>query len=132
MSLSDTIADMLTRIRNAVRNRAARVDCRNSNVCQGIARVLKEEGYISDYLVIDDNRQGVLRIDLRYGPLGEPLITSLQRRSKPSRRIYTKASDLPRPLEGLGVAIVSTSCGVLSDRKARQQHIGGELLCTVQ
>lgn len=131
MSLSDTIADMLTRIRNAVRNRADRVDCRNSNICQGIAKVLKEEGYIEDFVVIDDARQGILRIDLRYGPTGAPLITTLDRVSKPGRRRYAGVSDLPRPLEGLGVAIVSTSRGVLSDREARKQHVGGELLCTV-
>ena len=131
MSLSDTVADMLTRVRNAVRISSPRVDCRNSNVCQGIARVLKEEGYVEDFMVIDDNRQGILRITLRYGPKGEPLINSLDRLSRPGRRRYSGVDDLPRPLDGLGVAIVSTSRGVLSDRQARQQHVGGELLCTV-
>ncbi len=131
MSLSDTVADMLTRVRNAVRINAPRVDCRNSNVCQGIARVLKEEGYVDDFMVIDDNRQGILRITLRYGPRGERLINSLDRLSRPGRRRYSGVDDLPRPLDGLGVAIVSTSRGVLSDRQARQQHVGGELLCTV-
>ena len=131
MAFSDTIADMLTRIRNAVQNRVARVDCRNSNICQGIAGVLKQEGFIEDYAVIDDGRQGILRINLRYGPRGEPLISSMKRVSKPSRRLYAKVDDLPRPLEGLGVAIVSTSSGVLSDRQAREKHVGGELLCTV-
>lgn len=132
MALSDTIADMLTRIRNAVRNGAQRVDCRNSKVCAGIARVLKEEGYILDYVVIDDGRQGILRVQLRYGSRGEPLIRALRRDSKPSRRLYSKVSDLPRPLAGLGITIVSTPKGVLSDRQARQQHVGGELLCTVE
>lgn len=132
MALSDTIADMLTRVRNAVRNRSQRVDCRNSKVCAGIARVLKEEGYIDDYAVIDDGRQGILRVELRYGPRGEPLIRALRRDSKPGCRIYSRVSDLPRPLAGLGITIVSTPKGVLSDRQARQQHVGGELLCTVE
>ena len=132
MALSDTIADMLTRVRNAVRNGAQRVDCRNSKVCAGIARVLKEEGYVVDYSVIDNGHQGILRVELRYGPRGEPLIHALRRNSKPSRRVYTKVADLPRPLAGLGISIVSTPKGVLSDRQARQQHVGGELLCTVE
>ncbi len=132
MSLSDTIADMLTRIRNAARNSVPRVDCRNSKICAGIARVLKEEGYINDFDVIDDGRQGILRIELRYGSKGEQVINELKRQSKPSRRIYAKVGQLPRTLGGLGIAIVSTPRGVLSDRQAREQHVGGELLCTVQ
>lgn len=132
MSLSDPIADMLTRIRNAARNRAKRVDCRNSKICTGIAEVLKSEGYVADYTVIDDGRQGILRIDLRYGPSGEQLFHEIRRASKPGRRIYTKVDDLPRPLAGMGISIVSTSRGVLSDRKARAEHVGGELLCTVE
>lgn len=132
MSVSDTIADMLTRIRNAVRNRSERVDCLNSKICGGIAKVLKEEGYITDFSVIDDGRQGILRIELKYGSAGEPLFHSLQRRSKPGCRVYSKVADLPRPLAGLGIAIVSTPKGVLSDRQARQEQVGGELLCTVE
>lgn len=132
MALTDTIADMLTRLRNAARNKAERVDCRNSNVCQGIARVLKEEGYIADFSVIDDGRQGILRLQLRYGPRGEPLFTAVQRASKPGCRVYIKSSDLPRPLGGLGIGIVSTPKGVLSDRQARAQKLGGELLCLVE
>ena len=132
MSYSDTIADMLTRIRNAARNQAERVDCRNSKICQGIAQVLKDEGYIQDHAVIDDGRQGILRIDLKYGPNGEQIIQLIQRQSKPGCRVYTKADALPRPLAGLGIAIVSTSHGVLSDRQARDKRIGGELLCTVE
>jgi len=131
MSLSDTIADMLTRIRNAVRNRAPSVDCRHSKICMGIARVLKEEGYIADCALIEDGRQGILRVDLRYGNNDEPPIHTLDRQSKPGRRVYRKANELPRPLGGLGIAIVSTPVGVLSDRQARQRHVGGELLCTV-
>ncbi len=132
MALSDTIADMLTRIRNAVRNKASRVDCRNSKICAGIAKVLKDEGYITDYSVIDDGRQGILRVELRYGSRGEILIHSLVRMSKPGRRLYTSLADMPRPLEGLGIVIVSTPKGVLSDRQARAQKVGGELLCSVE
>jgi len=132
MALSDTIADMLTRIRNAVQNRAPRVDCRNSKICQGIAQVLKDEGYIADYDVIDDGHQGILRVALRYGPFGEATFHRLQRLSKPGRRLYVKVDDIPRPLAGMGIAVVSTSKGVLSDRKARKEHIGGELLCSVE
>lgn len=132
MPLTDTIADMLTRIRNAVNNKAARVDCRNSKICQGIAKVLKEEGYIADYAVIDDGRQGILRVELRYGPKGERLITELRRQSKPGCRTYRGVTELPRPLAGLGISIVSTSRGVVSDRQARQMKIGGELICTVE
>ncbi|MEX0776214.1 MAG: 30S ribosomal protein S8 [Phycisphaeraceae bacterium] len=132
MSLSDTISDMLTRIRNAVRIKAERVDCRNSKICQGIAKVLKEEGYINDFGVIEDGRQGILRVELRYGPHGEPLFHLMQRESKPGRRVYVRVDQMPRPLAGMGIAIVSTSRGVLSDRQARAQKIGGELLCTVE
>ncbi len=132
MALSDPIADMLTRVRNAARIKAKRVDCRNSKICTGIAQVLKDEGYVGDFSIIDDGRQGILRVDLRYGPNGEQLIHTLKRESKPGCRVYTKADKLPRPLGGLGIAIVSTSGGVMSDRKARQEHVGGELLCTVE
>ncbi len=132
MALTDPIADMLTRIRNAVRNQSEQVNCRNSKICRGIAEVLKAEGYINGYDVIDDGRQGVLRVSLRYGPLGEQLINRIQRESKPGRRLYTKVDDLPRPLAGLGIGIVSTSMGVLSDRQARTEHVGGELLCIVE
>jgi len=132
MSLSDPIADMLTRIRNAVRNKAERVDCRNSKICSGIAAVLKQEGYINGFDLIDDGRQGLLRIHLKYGPYGEQLISRLQRQSKPGCRVYTGAEGLPRPMAGLGIAIVSTSKGVLSDRMARKENVGGELICTVE
>ena len=132
MSLSDTIADMLTRVRNAARNKVATVDCRHSKICAGIARVLKDEGYISGFHVIEDGRQGILRVELRYGPHGEPLFSVLKRQSKPGRRVYVKVDELPRPLGGLGVGIISTSRGVVSDRKARTERIGGELLCTIE
>jgi len=132
MSLSDTIADTLTRVRNAVRNRSEHVDCQNSKICAGIAKVLQDEGYIEGYDVIDDGRQGILRINLRYGPSGEPIISTLKRYSRPGRRVYSKVADLPRPLGGLGIVIVSTPKGVLSDRQARTENVGGELLCTVE
>ena len=132
MSLSDSIADMLTRIRNAVRNKADRVDCRNSKVCTGIAGVLRDEGYINDFAVVDDGRQGILRIELKYGPQGEQIINRIKRESRPGRRVYSGVGDLPRPMAGLGIAVVSTPRGVLSDRQARKEHVGGELLCTVE
>ncbi len=131
MAVSDPIADMLTRIRNALRNRAKTVPCLNSRVCRGIADVLVKEGYISSYDVIEDGRQGIIRVHLKYGPRGEKIIHALHRESKPGCRVYRKVDGLPRPIQGLGIAIVSTSSGVLSDRMAREQRIGGELLCTV-
>ena len=132
MALSDPIADMLTRIRNAVRNEADQVRVLNSKVCRGIAHVLQHEGYINGFDVIDDGRQGLIRIDLKYGPHGEQLIHVLRRESKPGRRVYTKVKDLPRPLAGLGIAILTTPKGVLSDLQAREEKVGGELLCTVE
>lgn len=132
MAVNDPISDMLTRIRNAVRNRAKGVDCLNSRVCRGIADVLRDEGYIDGYDVVDDGRQGLIKIRLRFGPRGETVINRISRESKPGRRVYTKVGDIPRPLQGLGIAIVSTSRGVLSDRKCRTERIGGELLATVE
>jgi small subunit ribosomal protein S8 len=132
MAFSDTIADMLTRIRNAARNRRDRVECRNSKICTGIARVLRDEGYITDFAVIDDGRQGILRIDLKYGPHGEQLFNRLKRASRPGRRLYVGVEELPKPMAGMGIGIVSTPKGVLSDREARKEHVGGELLATVE
>ena len=132
MAISDPIADMLTRIRNALRNRAKTVNCINSKVCRGIADVLRDEGYITSYDVIDDGRQGQIRLQLKYGPSGEALISRITRSSKPGRRVYTGVEALPRPLQGLGIAVVSTSKGVLSDRKCRTERVGGELLCVVE
>lgn len=130
--MTDPIADMLTRIRNAASNQAAQVRVLNSKVCRGIAEVLKTEGYIAGYDVIDDGRQGLIRIDLKYGPAGEQLIHLIKRESKPGRRVYKGVADLPRPLAGLGIAILTTPRGVLSDRQCREQRVGGELLCTVE
>ncbi|MEK6703332.1 MAG: 30S ribosomal protein S8, partial [Planctomycetota bacterium] len=129
MSTGDPIADMLTRIRNATRNKSKSVDCLNNKVCRGIAGVLQLEGYIEGFDVVEDGRQGLIKIKLRYGPGGQPLFHKLLRMSKPGRRVYTGVEAIPKPLGGLGIAIVSTSRGVLSDRKAREERIGGELLC---
>ena len=131
MSLSDPIADMLTRIRNGTRVRREVVNVRASRICEGVAKVLKEEGYIEDYARVEDGRQGLLRIYLRYGPNGEDIITELKRVSKPGCRVYCSVGDVPRPLNGLGVSIVSTSKGVMSDRQCREANAGGEVLCTV-
>ncbi len=131
MTMNDPIADMLTRVRNAARNRDKSVNCLNSKVCRGIAAILQSEGYIDGFDVIEDGRQGQIRVRLKYGPRGEQLITELQRQSKPGCRIYRGVEDLPKPLQGLGVSIVSTSRGVLSDRQCREQRVGGELLATV-
>lgn len=132
MAIGDPIADMLTRIRNATRNKAKTVECLNSKVCRGIAGVLQTEGYIDGFDLIDDGKSGLIKVRLRYGPGGEPLFHRLTRLSKPGRRVYTGVECIPKPLGGLGIAIVSTSKGVLSDRKARTERIGGELLCVVE
>jgi len=131
MSLTDPIADMLTRIRNAVRVFKPRVDVRGSKMCAGIARVLKEEGFIEDFRVIEDNKQGIVRLYLKYGPLGEPIINNIKRESRPGLRLYKPVGELPRVLNGLGIAVVSTSQGIMSDRQCRKANVGGELLATV-
>lgn len=131
MSLSDPIADMLTRIRNALGARKSVVNVRASKICEGVCRVLKAEGYIDDYKRIEDNKQGILRVYLKYGPRGEDVVTELVRVSRPGRRVYSGVGDIPRPLDGLGIAVVSTSHGVLSDRECRDKKVGGEVLCTV-
>ena len=131
MSLSDPIADMLTRIRNGLRVSKEQVNVRASNVCEGIASVLIVQGYIKDYDRIDDSRQGILRIVLKYDREGTPVINSIKRVSKPGRRVYSSVEDLPYVLDGLGISIVSTSKGVMSDNECRQNKIGGEILSTV-
>ena len=128
---TDPIADMLTRIRNAVGVRHRKVQIPASKLKVGIAGVLKDEGYIDSYDVVEDGKQGMLRIQLKYGARGEDVLHSLRRESKPSRRLYCGVSNIPRVLDGLGIAVVSTSRGVLSDRQCREQNIGGELICTV-
>ena len=131
MSQQDLTADMLTRIRNAVRNSAKTVKCLNNKLNCGVAQVLKDEGYINDFEVVDDGRQGFIRVMLKYGTRGERLINSIDRFSKPGRRVYSGARDLPRPLQGLGIAIVSTSRGVMSDRRCRKENVGGEVVAIV-
>ena len=131
MNNQDPIADMLTRIRNANRVGRRMVLIPKSKICTGIAQVLKDEGYIEEYDVIDDERQGTIRVKLKYSMTGEKVIHDLDRASKPGRRIYRKVDELPKVLNGMGIAVVSTSKGVMSDRKAREANVGGELLCTV-
>jgi len=131
MSLNDPIADLLTRIRNAARNRSKSVKCLNSKVCRGVCDVLKSEGYIEGFDVIDDGRQGLIRVSMKYGPRGENILHRLTRESKPGCRVYCGVKDIPRPLGGLGIAVVSTSQGVKSDRQCRKENVGGELLATV-
>jgi len=129
---SDPVADMLTRIRNAVRVRRKQVSIPSSKLKVGIARVLLEEGYINGFDVVADTKQGVLRIDLKYGPRGEDIIHRIRRESKAGCRVYKKVGELPRVLDGLGISIVSTPKGVLSDRACRKMNVSGEWLCTVQ
>ena len=131
MSLSDPIADMLTRIRNAVRINKEQVNIKASKICEGIAAVLKNEGYILDYDRIDDGNQGILRIMLKYDQDGRSIIHEIARESKPGCRVYCSVEKLPRVLAGMGIAIVSTSKGVMSDVNCRQNNVGGEILCTV-
>lgn len=131
MAQQDLTADMLTRIRNAARNNAKNVKVLKNKLNAGIAQVLQDEGYIVSYDVIDDGRQGLINITLRYGDRGEKLINSIDRVSKPGRRVYSAVGSLPRPIQGLGIAIVSTSSGVLSDRQARQKKVGGEVVAVV-
>ena len=129
--MTDPIADMLTRIRNALRVERPHVDVPTSRTKQGIADVLQREGYIWDFEVIESEPQNTLRLNLKYGPNGEQVIQSIQRISKPGRRVYTQARDLSDVLQGLGVSILSTNQGMLSNREARDQKVGGEVLCEV-
>jgi len=131
MSLSDPIADMLTRIRNAARIGSSQVNIKASKICTGIAAVLKQQGYIEDFDLIDDGKQGILRVDLKYDENGLAVIKQIQRVSKPGRRVYAAVEKLPRVMAGMGVAIVSTSKGVMSDRDCRKENVSGEILCTV-
>ena len=131
MSLSDPIADMLTRIRNAARVGMPHVQIRASKICEGIASVLKAEGFIEDCDRIDDGKQGILRVNLKYDAEGSSVIDEISRTSKPGKRIYSSAEDLPHVMDGMGIMVVSTSQGVMSDRKCREENIGGELICMV-
>lgn len=131
MSMSDPLADMLTRIRNAVMVKFDSVEMPSSNVKVSVAKVLKEEGYITDYAVVKDDVQGTLKIDLKYGSSNESVITGIKRVSKPGLRKYTDANSIPKVLNGLGIAIVSTSRGVVTDSTARSLNAGGEIICEV-
>ncbi|QGH32731.1 30S ribosomal protein S8 [Gracilibacillus salitolerans] len=131
MVMTDPIADMLTRIRNANMVRHEKLEFPASNVKKEVADILKREGFIRDYEYVEDNKQGILRIFLKYGTNEERVISGLKRISKPGLRVYAKADELPKVLNGLGIAIVSTSKGVLSDKEARAQAIGGEVLAYI-
>jgi small subunit ribosomal protein S8 len=131
MALHDLTADMLTRIRNACRIRQKQVTVLNNKLNRGVAGVLAKEGYIRGFEVVADGRQGLIRLDLKYGPRGEHLINHLERVSRTGCRIYRGVEELPSPMSGLGIAIVSTSMGVMSDRECREKRIGGEVVATV-
>ena len=131
MQITDPIADMLTRIRNAGSARHETVDVPNSKMKKAIAEILLEEGYIKSFQLIDDGTQGVIRITLKYLPGKEKAIQGLRRVSKPGLRVYAGADELPQVLRGLGIAIISTSKGIMTDKKARAQHVRGEVLAFV-
>ena len=131
MHITDPVADMLTRIRNANSAKHDTVDVPASNMKKSIAQILLDEGYIKNFQLIDDGTQGVIRITLKYGVGKEQVIKGLRRVSKPGLRVYAGAEELPRVLRGLGIAIVSTSKGVMTDKKAREANVGGEVLAVV-
>ena len=131
MVVTDTIADMLTRIRNANQMRYQEVSVPASNLKVSLAKILKDEGFIEDYKVVNDNVQGTIELTLKYGQNKERVITGLKRISKPGLRVYAKAGEVPKVLNGLGIAVISTSCGVMTDKEARKQNLGGEVLCYI-
>ena len=132
MQISDTIADMLTRIRNANSAKHDSVDIPASNMKKAIAQILVDEGYVKSYNVIEDGKQGTIRIVLKYqGPSKSPVLMGLRRVSKPGLRIYSSSEDMPKVMKGIGTAIVSTSKGVMTDKQARKEHVGGEVLAFV-
>ena len=131
MQVTDTIADMLTRIRNANSAKHDTVDIPASNLKKAIARILLDEGYIRNYTVIEDNKQGTIRINLKYGPGKSHVITGLRRVSKPGLRMYANCEDMPKVMKGLGIAIISTSQGIMSDKQARKAGLGGEVIAYV-
>lgn len=131
MQITDPIADLLTRIRNASSQKHETVDVPASNIKKSIVNILNEEGYIKGYQVIEDGKQGVIRITLKYGQGNERVISGLKRVSKPGLRFYAGADEMPKVLKGLGIAIVSTSKGIMTDKEARKQHVGGEVLAFV-
>jgi small subunit ribosomal protein S8 len=130
-AVTDPIADMLTRIRNGLRARHQRVDMPSSNLKVGIAMILKEEGYIGSYKISEEGRKKVLRLNLRYAADGRSVISTLDRVSKPGRRVYVGVDEIPRILGGMGVTILTTSKGLMTGKKARKSGLGGEVLCNV-
>ena len=131
MQMSDVIADMLTRIRNANDAKHATVDIPASNMKKAIADILVEEGYVKSYQVIEDGKQGVIRVTLKYGANKAQVITGLRRVSKPGLRIYSNVEDMPKVMKGLGIAILSTSKGIMTDKQARANNVGGEVLAYI-
>ena len=131
MTMTDPIADMLTRIRNANVVKHETVDVPASNMKKELSRILLEEGFIRGYDVIEDGKQGIIRIQLKYGQAGERVISGLKRISKPGMRVYADKHEVPRVLNGLGISIISTSKGILTDKQARKENVGGEVICYV-
>jgi len=131
MQISDVIADMLTRIRNANAAKHEKVDIPNSNMKRAIAQILLDEGYIKAFEIVDNGNQGIIRITLKYGPNKQRIIQGIRRVSKPGLRIYTSCEEIPQVMHGLGVAIVSTSKGIMTDRAARKANVGGEVLAFI-
>ena len=131
MTMTDPIADMLTRIRNANTVKHETVDVPASNIKKEIARILLEEGFVRGYDVIEDGKQGIIRIQLKYGQAGERVISGLKRISKPGMRVYAANQEIPKVLNGLGISIISTSKGILTDKQARKANVGGEVICYV-
>jgi small subunit ribosomal protein S8 len=131
MQISDVIADMLTRIRNANAAKHEKVDIPNSNMKRAIAQILLDEGYIKAFEIVDNGNQGIIRVTLKYGPNKQRIIQGIRRVSKPGLRIYTSCEEIPQVMHGLGVAIVSTSKGIMTDRAARKANVGGEVLAFI-
>ena len=131
MQITDTIADMLTRIRNANSAKHESVDIPASNVKKAIAQILLDEGYINGFQVIEDGKQGIIHVTLKYGPNKSQVLTGLRRVSKPGLRIYTNVEDMPKVMKGLGIAILSTSKGIMTDKQARNANVGGEVLAFI-
>jgi len=131
MALNDLTADLLTRIRNAVRNESRYVTAVDNKLNRGVLQVLQDEGYIDSYDTLESGPRRMLNIKLKYGPHGEHLINTIERVSTPGRRVFSPVTDLPRPLQGLGIAVISTSSGVLSDRACREKNVGGEVVAVV-
>jgi small subunit ribosomal protein S8 len=131
MQITDTIADLLTRIRNANSAKHDTVEIPASNLKKDICQILVDEGYVKGFTVIEDGKQGIIKVTLRYGEGRTPIITGLRRVSKPGLRVYSNVEDMPKVMKGLGVAIISTSKGVMTDRKARAEHVGGEVLAYI-